>query len=158
MTFRRMVAVSVLGLSLISGCGGDGKTDVTKDRLKAMAGGQLKDVVVVKGVVTIDGSPVKGVNLFLYRENELANPVKEAQTDDQGKYCWSTSTACDGLEPGIYGVGFTYVPKAKKDGSGVDALKGKYRNPQKNKIEFKMELKVEKGAPQENVNYELVTK
>jgi 5-hydroxyisourate hydrolase-like protein (transthyretin family) len=149
-----MVTACLLGLIAISGCGNDGKTDVGKDRLKAMAGGQLKDVVVVQGVVNIDGSPAAGVNLFLCRDDNAATVVKECRTDENGKYCWTSYQACDGLEPGAYLLGFTHIPKPKKNGTGDDLLKGKYRDAKKNKIE----LKVEKGTPQEKADYDLKTK
>lgn len=150
---RRIAAACLVGLVSLSGCG-TGKTDVSKERLKAMAGGELKDVVPVKGVVSVDGSPAAGVNLYLYREDNPAASIAECRTDQDGKYCWSTHLPCDGVEPGSYLLGFTYIPKPKKNDTGVDLFKGKYKNPQKNKIE----LKVEKGAAQEDVNYDLVTK
>ncbi len=153
MKLRQIVTGCLLGLVSFSGCGGDGKTDATKERLKSMAGGQLKDVVAVKGVVNIDGSPAAGVNLFLYREGENSSS-RECRTDEKGKYCWTSYLACDGLEPGTYALGFTHVPKPKKNGTGVDSFKGKYQDPKKSKFE----LRVEKGKPQTDANYDLVTK
>jgi hypothetical protein len=150
---RQTVTACLVGLVSLSGCG-DTKTDASKERLKAMAGGQLKDVVPIKGIVNIDGSPAMGVNLFLYSAGNVANPIKECRTDQDGKYCWSSYQTCDGVEPGTYLLGFTHVPNPKKNDTGVDLFKGKYKNPQKNKIE----LKVEAGAPQEAANYDLVTK
>ena len=41
----------------IFGCGDDGKTNVTKERLEEMSGGELKEVVPVKGSVSIDEPP-----------------------------------------------------------------------------------------------------
>lgn len=119
-----------------------------------MSGGSLKNVVAVKGVVKVDGSPAAKVNLYLYRESDANSPILECQTDQEGKYCWSTYTTCDGLEAGSYLLGFTYIPKPKKNGTGVDELKGKYKLPKKNN----MELVVKAGVPQENVDYDLKTK
>ena len=153
MKLRHILAACLFGLVSFSGCGNDRKADASKERLKSMAGGQLKDVVAIKGIVNIDGTPAAGVNLLLYREGK-PNPIMECQTDKNGKYCWSTYVACDGLEPGAYLLGFTHIPKAKKNGTGVDSFKGKYKFPKKSKFE----LKVEKGAPQDNANYDLVTK
>jgi hypothetical protein len=150
---RRIGSACLLGLFAVSGCG-DVKTDVSKERLKSMAGGQLKDVVAIKGVVSVDGSPAAGINLFLYRLSDTAHPVMECRTDQDGKYCWTTYTSCDGLEPGVYLLGFTHIPKPKRNDTGVDLFKGKYKDPKKNKIE----LKVEAGVPQEAANYDLVTK
>lgn len=116
-----------------------------------MAGGQLNEVVPVKGVVNVDGSPTEGVNLYLFRENDLNTFVKECRTDKEGKYCWSTNLSCDGIEPGTYLVAFTYVPKPKKNDTGIDLFKRKYQNPKKN--DFK--LVVVKGSPQEAMNYDL---
>lgn len=155
MKLCKVGTAGLLGLLAVFGCGDDGKNDATKDRLQEMAGGELKEVVVVKGVVNIDGSPAAGVNLFLYRADNPRTLVKECRTDETGKYCWATYEACDGLEPGAYVLGFTHIPKPKKkDGSGDDLLQGKYLDPTRNQIE----LKVEKGTPQENANYDLVTK
>lgn len=151
MKLRHTVAVCLLGLISFSGCGG-GKSDVSKERLKAMAGGQIKDVVVVKGVVKVDGSPVGGVNLFMYVEGDY-KVIHECRTEPDGKYCWSTYKDCDGVEPGSYQVGFTYVPKPKKNDTGVDLFKGKYQHP-----DNRIKLKVEAGSPKENVDYDLVTK
>ncbi len=152
MRLRRIVSACLLGLVTFSGCS-DGKRDASKERLKTMAGGEVKDVVKIRGVLSVDGKPAAGVNLFLYREGN-AGIVKECRTDQDGKYCWSTHLSCDGLEPGSYLLGFTYIPKPKKNDTGVDLFNGKYKDPQKNKIE----LKVEKGTPKEDVNYDLVTK
>ena len=110
----QIVSAVLLGMVTISGCGGDGKTDVSTDRLKAMAGGDVKAVVPVKGVVNIDGSPAVGVNIFIYREDNPKAVVKEARTDDNGKYCLTSYQPCDGIEPGSYIVGFTHIPKPKK--------------------------------------------
>lgn len=153
MKLRQIVSACLLGLLSFSGCADD-KTDVTKERLKSMAGGQLKDVVPVKGVVNVDGSPAAGVNLLLYRSGDTARLVMECRTGEDDKYCWSTHVNCDGLEPGVYLLGFTHIPKPKRNDTGVDLFKGRYKDPSKNKIE----LKVEAGVPQEAVNYDLVTK
>lgn len=118
-----------------------------------MAGGDLKPVVAIGGIVTVDGNPEAGVNVFLYREGN-PNPIKESRTDDEGHYCWSSYLPCDGIEPGNYLVGFAYVPKAKKDGTGVDLFKGKYADPIKNA----MKLTVVEDTPDTDVNYDLKLK
>ena len=153
MKLHQVVAVCLLGLTSLAGCA-DQKADVSKERLKSMSGGQLKDVVPIKGVVKVDGNPAAGVNLFLYHEADTTKLAHECRTDQDGKYCWTSYTACDGVEAGKYLLGFTYIPKPKKNDTGVDLFKGKYRNPKKNKIE----LTVETGAPQAEANYDLVTK
>ena len=147
-----ILSACLLGL-VTSGCS-DAKEDLSEERLKAMAGGELKEVVPVKGIVTVDGSPAEGVNLYLYREGEFGSVLRECRTDLEGKYCWSTNLNCDGLEPGNYLVAFTYIPKPKRNDSGVDLFKKKYQNPKKN--DFK--LTVALGAPQEAVNYDLKSK
>lgn len=119
-----------------------------------MAGGTLVETVPVKGTVTVDGTAAEGVNLYLFREGEYGNFVKECRTDKEGKYCWSTNLSCDGVEPGKYMIAFTYIPKAKKNGTGVDLFKRKYQNPVKNNFL----LTVVQGTPQEAVNYDLKTK
>jgi hypothetical protein len=135
------------------GCS-DAKEDASKERLKSMAGGVLKEVVPVKGIVNVDDLPTEGVNLYLYREGDLSSWISECRTDVLGSYCWSTNLSCDGLEPGDYRVTFTHIPKPKKNDTGVDLFQGKYQDPQRS--EFK--LTVVKGAPQEAVNYDLKSK
>lgn len=154
MKLSHIVTACLLVLASLSGCMNDNKKDMSKERLKSMAGGELKEVVAVGGVVNIDGNPAPGVNLFLYRQGDTVNPIKECRTDEDGHYCWSTYLACDGLEPGTYLLGFTHVPKPKKNGTGVDMFKGKYQDPKRNKFE----LKVEQGTSDDEVNYDLVTK
>ena len=154
MKLHHVVTACLLGLASLSGCMNDNKKDVSEQRLKSMAGGELKEVVAIGGVVSIDGSPAAGVNLFLYRGGNAGSPIKECRTDEDGKYCWSTYLACDGVEPGTYLVGFTHIPNPKKNGTGVDLFKGKFQDPTKNKFE----LKVESGSPDDDVNYDLVTK
>lgn len=153
MKLRHSVAVCLLALVYLSGCKDD-KADMSEKRLAAMAGGKLKSVTPVKGNVTIDGSPAEGVNLYLYRESDVNNPVAECRTNEDGEYCWTTNLNCDGLEAGKYLLGLTHIPQPKKNGTGVDTLKGKYKNPQTSNFK----LTVEEGVEQEEVNYELVTK
>jgi hypothetical protein len=142
-----------LAVLLLAGCSDKTKDDVTQERLQQMAGGTLVETVPVRGTVTVDGAPAAGVNISLYKEN-ARQPFNTAQTDKEGKYCWSTNQACDGVEVGTFTVTFTYIPKAKKNDDGVDVLRGKYANPATSKFK----LTVEAGKPQETVNYELVTK
>lgn len=143
-----------MGFAALSGCSDSTKDDASAERLKAMAGGELKEVVPVKGVVNVDGVPTQGVNLFLYRDGEFNSPIKDCRTDNEGKYCWSTNLSCDGVEPGKYLLAFTYIPKPKKNDEGVDMFKGKYQNPKKNQFELTVVL----GTPQEAANYDLKLK
>ncbi|HEY0980987.1 hypothetical protein [Schlesneria sp.] len=153
MAFIRHTAFTLLFVSLLTGCGSN-KGDMSPERLKKLSGKfALEAFVPVSGTVMIDGEPQAGVNLYLYG-SPPATPLKECRTDDEGNFCWSTYTACDGLAPGNYTLGFEYVPKMKKNDSGVDLFKGKYKNPAKN--EYK--LTVEEGAPQTDVTYELKLK
>ena len=154
MKLRLVFSVCLMGLVALFGCSDSTKDDASEERLKAMAGGELKEVVPVKGVVNVDGVPTEGVNLFLYRDGEFYSPIKDCRTDKEGKYCWSTNLACDGIEPGKYFLAFTFIPKPKKNDEGVDSFKGKYQSPQKNKFE----LTVVQGTPQEAANYDLKLK
>ncbi len=144
----------LLGLVACLGCSSDEKGDVSLKRLKSMAGGELKEVFPVNGVVKVDGNPTEGVNLYLFREDELSSPISECRTDKDGKFCWTTTLSCDGLPPGKYKLGFSYIPKPKKNGTGEDLFKGKYRNPKKNDFPLNIDL----GAPQENLEYDLKLK
>lgn len=154
MKFRLPFSVCLMGLAALFGCSDSSKDDASEERLKAMAGGTLKEVVPVKGVVNVDGVPTEGVNIYLFRDGEYTSWVSECRTDKEGKYCWSTNLACDGIEPGKYKLAFTYVPKPKKNDEGVDVFKRRYQNPQRNPFE----LTVVQGAPQEAANYDLKSK
>ena len=151
MIWRATVMTCLLtGLALV-GCGGD-NADSSKERLEAMAGGELKETVPVSGTVSIDGVPAMGVNLDLYPAAGGA-AITHCRTKLDGTYCWSSYVACDGLPPGEYRLGFTYVPKEKRNGEGVDEFHGKYKNPAKGDFV----LKVESGQPQTNVDYDFDT-
>jgi 5-hydroxyisourate hydrolase-like protein (transthyretin family) len=151
---RLLFSVGLISLVSFSGCSDSTKDDASEERLKAMAGGELKEVVPVKGVVNVDGVPTEGVNLYLFRDGQFNSPIKDCRTDKEGKYCWSTNLACDGIEPGKYFLAFTYIPKPKKNDEGVDLFKRKYQNPVKNKFELTVVL----GTPQEAMNYDLKSK
>ena len=142
--------ICILAVLLTVGCGSNG---VTKDRLKAKAGGQLKSVVPVSGKVLVDAQPVSGVLLQLYSTSNSEKPLKSAIAGDDGKYCWSTYTACDGLEPGGYKVTFKHLKNPTKEKS-EDLFKGRYSDVSKSQYE----LVVEAGKPQEKVDYDLNSK
>lgn len=153
MAFLRCTTATCLVLVLVSGCGSD-KADMSPERLRKLAGtDSLETVVPISGNVVIDGESAVGVNVYLYAEVP-STPLKESRTDDEGHFCFTTYVACDGVKPGNYKLGFEYVPKMKKNGTGPDLFKGKYKNPAKN--DFK--LTVEEGSPQTDLNYELKLK
>ena len=147
----------VIGLLLVScatlaGCGGP--TTVDQETLEGMAGGELGERVPVSGVVTVDGTPAAGVNIYAYVKDGGRKVARECRTDADGKYCWSTHTNCDGMKPGTYVLGFAHMESEGRGSSGGnDALKGKYRNPAKSGFE----LVVESGVEQADVNYDLVS-
>lgn len=143
----------VLVLSAIPGCSGGAKDDVSKERLEQMAGGALKEVVPVSGKVMVDGTPERGVVLYLYAAGS-PNQVATCTTGENGEYCWSTYLNCDGIPPGDYQLGFTFVPNQKKNDEGVDVFKGKYRMTK----DPKFALSVKSGPPMKDQNYDLVTK
>jgi hypothetical protein len=136
---------------LIVGCGSD--QAATKARVKAMAGGQLKDVVPVSGKVLVDGQPVSGVLLQVWSSNNSDIPFKKVVAGADGKYCWSTYGACDGLEPGQYKLTFKQLKQPKKEKSD-DLFQGRFSDLSKTKYE----LTVEAGKPQVNIDYDLITK
>jgi hypothetical protein len=150
---RASSLVYFLGIMLLAGCNSQGD-EASKERLESMAGGELKETVPVSGKVLVDGAPQAGVNLQLYPQSGGRQPITTCRTGTDGTYCWSTNAACDGLAAGSYRLAFEFIPEEKKNDSGVDLFKGKYRNPATNK----MELIVEKGKPMTDVNYELKTK
>jgi hypothetical protein len=142
----------ILLSSTLVGCSGEAKDDVSKERLEQMAGGALKEVVPVSGKVLVDGTPEKGVSLFLYSTTS-STQVATCTTGENGEYCWSTYLTCDGIPPGDYKVGFTFVPDQKKNDEGVDIFKGKYQNPKDPQFQFT----VASGAPVKDKNFELKT-
>ena len=153
MAFFRNTTAACLFLMVLAGCGSN-KADMSPERLKKLAGSDaLEAVVPVSGTVMIDGEPEAGVNLYLYG-SPPTTPLKECRTDVEGQFCWTTYTSCDGLAPGTYTIGFEYIPKMKKNGTGIDLFKGKYKNPAKN--DFK--LVVEEDSPQTDLSYELKLK
>ena len=145
-------SICLLTVLLIVGCGSD-KGDATKARLKAMAGGELKVVVPVSGTVLVDGQPVTGVLLQLWSSNTSEKPRKSVVAGADGKYCWSTYTPCDGLEPGAYKLTFKHLKDPKKEKS-EDLFKGRYSDVSNSKYE----LTVEAGMSQQDVDYELNSK
>ena len=152
LVLRNRALLCLLALMVFPGCGGEGKDDASKERLKSMSGGsEVKDVVPVSGTVLVDGAPMEGVFISLHDESGGA-AIKTTKTDKDGKYCWSTYGSCDGLEPGTYLLSFKLMPNMnpKKD-SAPDLFKGKYKSPTKN--DFK--LTVAAGPPQTDVKYEL---
>lgn len=143
--------VCVLGVLFLAGCGND-KADVSKERLEQMSGGTLKETIAVSGKILVDGTGEKGVKISLYSANG-AGPVSTCTTGDNGVYCWSTYLDCDGLAAGNYRLGFEYIPKQKKNDSGVDLFNGKYANPTENDFQ----LTVEAGSPKSDANFELTS-
>jgi hypothetical protein len=155
MVYRSAVGCFLLSVVLIAGCSSD-KADVSKDRLKSMAGGELKAVVPVSGTLSVDGTPTAGIIIHLHPEKGGAK-IRDCRTDEKGTYCWGTYLPCDGLEPGSYRLAFRHPTKQeKRPGSGGDSFKGKYANPMKLKEDFI--LTVKSGEPMKDVNYDLKMK
>lgn len=141
----------VIGVFVIAGCGDD-KADVSKERLKEMSGGEIKETVAISGKVLVDGTGQKGVKISLYSAIG-EGPITTCTTGENGVYCWTTYLDCDGLVVGNYRLGFEYIPKPKKNDSGVDLFDGKYANPTENDFQ----LTVQAGSPKTDANYELTS-
>ncbi len=148
-----VIAALLLMSVIATGCSGEGKEDVSAERLKQMSGGQLQPTVPVSGVVTVDGTPEQNVTVFLFSAGS-SSPAANATTNDKGEYCFSTYLSCDGVPPGDYQFGFTFTPKQKKNDEGQDVFKGKYRSPKGD--EFK--LTVATGSPVKDKNFDLKSK
>jgi hypothetical protein len=143
---------TILSTLLMVGCGSGSYTRSDADLAK-ISGGELKEVVPVAGKITVDGSPVAGVNVYFHSKvNEPPSTV--ARTDAAGKYCVSTYRPCDGIVPGEYLLTFKFMPKMTPNGRGEDLLKGRYADPQN--TEFKLTAELRK--PQKDVDFELNTK
>lgn len=147
----RLCLLLLLPAFLLAGCSNERSVD--EGDLASMAGGELKETVPVSGTVHVDGLPAEDVFIYAYPKGNVTAPVAQIQTKPDGTYCWTTYALCDGLPVGEYTLAFAYIPdegKGKKEGE--DLLGGKYRNPSKSEFT----LQVQSGAPQVNVNYELV--
>ncbi len=150
MVFRSGVFLLLPALLLHVGCSDE--RDVGKDQLKSMAGGELKEVIPVSGIVSIDGTPTAGVNIYAYSKASGLKAANQTRTEPDGTYCWATYEPCDGLPPGEYRLAFAHVPKeGHGNKQGEDLLRGKYRDPTKN--DFTLQIK--SGEPQTEVNYDL---
>lgn len=152
MIARLRFVVNLLGIILLAGCGDSTKNDVSKERLEQMSGGTLKPTVPVSGKVLVDGVPQSGVDILLYSTTG-EGPIANCRTGENGEYCWSTYTTCDGLPAASYLLGFSYVPKQKKNDTGIDVFKEKYGDPMDNYFP----LDVLEGMPQVHANFELKT-
>ncbi|WP_010583988.1 hypothetical protein [Schlesneria paludicola] len=155
MVRRNFAGLILLSVALVAGCDST-KADVSKERLKSMAGGELKTVIPVSGTILVDGTPTAGINIYLHPEK--GGPlIRQCRTDEKGAYCWATYVPCDGLEPGTYRLAFRLPTKQeKKPGSGGDLFKGKYTNPMKLKADYTFTVKP--NEPMTKVDYELTTK
>lgn len=151
MVLRPNVFLLLSAILLLAGCGGETERD-SKEALEAMAGEKLKETVPVSGTVYVNGAPAAGVNIFAYNQASGMKPAVEARTKEDGTYCWTTYTMCDGLVPGKYRLAFAYVPKeGKGKKEGEDLFQGKYRDQMENDFT----LDVQSGASQTEVNYQL---
>ena len=153
MALHRCTLIAILAVVFLCGCGGDGKGDLSKERLASMAGGKLVEATPVSGVVLVDGSPTEHV--YVYANNEAAaegSILRYCRTNKEGKFCFATNLECDGLEPGDYALTFKLMPKVEKgEDIGPDLFKGKYKSPKKSEYN----IKVEAGKPQTEVKIEL---
>ncbi|MFO1095809.1 MAG: hypothetical protein U0992_21255 [Planctomycetaceae bacterium] len=144
-----------LALLLFAGCG-NSNGDASADRIKSMAGGDLKTVVPVSGKVLVDGEPKAGVKVMLYVDGPIPQLHGECGTKPDGTYCWTTYGDCDGIVPGEYKVTFRqwrFEKENERYEASDDLLHGKYSDPRKS--QFKLSVKA--GAPQTNADYELTT-
>ena len=98
----------LVSCAVFAGCGSG--TTVDDEALATMHGGELGERVPVSGVVTIDGTPAVGVNIYAYVKDGGRKVANECRSQAGGKYCWTTSTHCDGMKPGTYVLGFSHVP------------------------------------------------
>ncbi len=148
---RRIALVCVLTPLLLSGCGGEGKDDTSKERLESMSGTPLKEATPVGGVVTVDGAPSADVYIYAHANGE-GDPVSTATTDKDGKFFFTTNVGGDGLPAGEYSLTFRMmkdIPKNKD--TAPDLFKGKYKSPKKSENK----LTVVSGTPQTDVKIEL---
>lgn len=148
---RRGKPFLLLALAVLI-CGCNSGSEMTDDALDKMAGGKRQETVPVSGKVTIGGAPTGGVLISCYTQKSGLKPVAEARTKDDGTYCWTTYTGCDGLPAEKYTLGFQHVPKeGKGKKAGEDLLQGRFKDPTKSGFS----LEVVAGKPQTDVNYDL---
>ena len=149
MLFRLNSLLILIAALLISGCGSG--TDLDEGDLDKMAGGKRQETIAVSGKVSIGGTPASGITIFAYPKVGV-KPVGETRTKEDGTYCWTTYSSCDGLPAGEYRLTFVHAPeegKGKKQGK--DLLEGRYKDPTASEFS----LVVVAGTPQTDVNYDL---
>ena len=110
---HRWILLSSLGVvALILGCGGSG------DKLPTVQAG---------GVVTLNGQPVEGANVYfapLAKPGALSARAAYGITDSRGKFRLNTTPTCEGALAGNYSVG---ISKTRSEGgASVDQGKTPY--------------------------------
>lgn len=125
---RRSLVLLVLALSSgLLGCGGSSGSPVHP----------------IKGTITVDGSPVEGIQVRFtskeYLDEGIKDYINESYTDAQGNLQITTHKLGDGLRAGEYSLTFAYgtmnMLSRQYDG---DKFKGKYADPAKSTIKLKV--------------------
>jgi len=117
-----------------------------------------KETYPVKGVVYVDGNPASNLQVTVHdvKGIDKEHPtMSTAMTDDKGQFAVSTYNQGDGVPEGEYTATFVWgeLNLLSMQYSG-DKLKGRYNDPQKSQVRFK----VEKGKPVDLGKIELTTK
>ncbi|HID74375.1 MAG TPA: hypothetical protein EYP56_00055 [Planctomycetaceae bacterium] len=144
LALRWLVGSALCGL-LLCGCGEEGKP--------------RKKTYPVTGEVYVDGKPASqlAVRCVSVQGIDKENPTtSSAFTDENGKFEISTYETADGVPEGEYILTFEWGQWNLVSGQygGPDKLKGRYKDPKKSTVRFK----VEGGKPVDLGRIELSTK
>lgn len=138
MSVQRFFGLMILGgaCCLIASCGAN------------QSGPKIKKVPVYKvsGVITIDGKPEAGVKLSALSQSpdDAKDQARQAMTNAEGKFEFSTYESNDGLPEGEYAVLISWPPGRmtmgkKQELHAKDGLHGKYNTPETSPLKFKVE-------------------
>jgi hypothetical protein len=134
---KLQTATVVLSAMLMSGCG-EAPSDAPKSELHS-----------VMGMVSVDGTPAKGVHVVLHPVNDSspAAVTPNGITDETGVFKVTTYAVADGAPEGKYQLSFSW-PEATAPGAGdsddsVERLPEQYQFASSSGIELEVKANTE---------------
>jgi 5-hydroxyisourate hydrolase-like protein (transthyretin family) len=124
----------------------------------SQSGAGRKEVIPVKGEVSVDGKPAANVQVQLFDVKGMdpnAPTAPSALTDQDGRFAITTYDVGDGAPAGDYTATFTWKEIAiiNQGAEQPDKLRDRYSNPQTSTIKVKVE-----SSPVDMGKIELTTK